>query len=132
MTSSDHILDQIDSAVEDWTISEDAMRSRPGTASTQDGGEWEWQGFAMGGLVVVEVTVIVDASEAFVRLSQLRDNLAAWAEAIRPRLEEVGRAFDQVGETARAATHGDCSHKPAPRHDRPAWQTPYGPAQRRR
>lgn len=131
MTSSDHILDQIDSALRDLTVSGDAMRSQPG-ASRAEAGEAEWQGFATGGLVIDEVTIVVDASEAFIRLGQLRETLAAWGEAVRPRLQEIARTFDQIGETARETAADDCSHKPAPRRDRPAWQTPYGPAQRRR
>lgn len=132
MTSSDNILDQIDSALCDLTVSGDAMRSQPDAARTQDEGDGDWHGFTMGGLVVGEATIVVDASEAFIHLDALREALAAWGEAIRPRLEEVGRALDQVGETARAATDSGCGHQPAPRRDRPAWQSPYGPAVRRR
>lgn len=134
MTSSDNILDQIDSAVRDSAVSEDAMRSQPGTARTE--ADREWQGFTLGGLVPVmdetTILVIVEASEAFARLGELRDALAAWGEAVRPRLEEVGHSLAKIGETARQAAGNGCGHQPAPRRDRPAWQSPYGPAARRR
>lgn len=130
MTSSDSILDQIDSALGDRTVSGDAMRSLP--AAHPEASGREWPEFTAGGLVMGEATIGVDASEAFIRLAALREALAAWGEAVRPRLEKIARTFDQIGETARATAVDDCSNKPAPRRDRPAWQTPYGPAQRRR
>jgi hypothetical protein len=105
MTSSDSILNQIDSALRDLTVSGDAMRSLP--AAHTEAGEWERQGYA-------------------------REGLAAWAEAVRPRLEEVGDSLKQLSETARQAAADRCSNQPTPRCDRPAWQSSYRPARRRR
>lgn len=162
MTSTDDILAQIDHAVADWTISGDAMRSRPepepepfyfgGTTPTlyiaDEAGEWQ----QVEGVASVEVCVEMPAidpefAEAWARLAdRIREAelervrraqvaLAAFVQAVKdtlaPAVEQAGRdtseAFRHLPE---AEGCNDCV--PPPRRDRPAWQSPYGPAQRRR
>ena len=139
MTGSDDILAQIDNAVEDWTVSVDAVRSRPGYEPSPPKlsirrGDGEWQ--ELEGVASVDfgpeervVFITVDVTEAVNQIRNLRERLQVWAEAVQPQMEEIGRALDAVGKQAREAADG-CT--PAPRRDRPAWQSPYGPARRRR
>ncbi|MEV2249376.1 hypothetical protein AB0I94_02265 [Streptomyces sp. NPDC050147] len=57
----------------------------------------------------------------------MTDLMHAYAEAIRPVMEELGRAFQTMREAGLVEDDG----KPARRPDRPAWQSPYGPPTRR-
>lgn len=56
----------------------------------------------------------------------LRSFMRAYAEAMRPVMEQLARSFQAM----RDAGLVDESGKPARRPDRPAWQSPYGPPQR--
>ncbi len=117
---TDDVLGQIDAALDDWDVSGDAMRWAPDAA-----------GEAPEPPPLTVDTVGFD--EAFACLRDMRESLARWAEAARPQLEEVGRSLAKVGESAQQAAACDvhCGPPPPPR-DRPAWQSPYGPARRRR
>ena len=134
MSTADQIIDQIDSAVEDWTISEDAMRSRPTAETVPATGIWigpvgaeaydetTWQ--RLEGVTGIdfgpeqEVYVItVDTTEAVEQLRRLSVGLQALTEASKPACEAASANVD---------------HCPPPsRRDRPAWQSPYGPPRRR-
>ncbi|MFJ9657593.1 hypothetical protein ACIRPR_06445 [Streptomyces griseoflavus] len=64
-------------------------------------------------------------------VAQLHTALARYVEALRPQLEAIGRAFADLGQQLHAAGLIDADGNPT-RTDRPAWQSPYGPAPRRR
>jgi hypothetical protein len=164
VTSADDVLNQIDSALYDVTVSADAMRSRPvaepadiqGVTPTvyiaDEAGDWqEIQG-------VIRVSIDTEIDQASIDpmaittqapapdWSTVRDAIVR-VEAEQARraeivLEGLKRAMAQlatpVGEAADAFRHlpeavgcNDCK-PPAPPRDRPAWQSPYGPARRRR
>lgn len=59
--------------------------------------------------------------------TMLEDMRAAF-QRIAPAIQEAGEAFRHVPE---AVGCDDCTKPTRPR-DRPAWQSPYGPPQRRR
>lgn len=54
--------------------------------------------------------------------------MRAYARAIQPVIAEMGRAFEAMREAGLIDESGRPTHRP----DRPAWQSPYGPAPRRR
>lgn len=152
MTTADSILDQIDSTLGDYSLSDDAMRCAPDLPSRP----------------AVRLTVGVDAREILIRrlvdlhgLTRLTARHAVLAtergdsseradlvraeahavaaemaqrirvafqpmiEALRQLGESIKQLQQQVPELAEAA-------RPARPRDRPAWQSPYGPARRRR
>lgn len=123
MSTADGILDQIDSTLGDYAVSGDAMRWAPDAA----GGRPE----ALPRTVVITIDT-TRINEAFAYFREIREHLHTWAEAARPQLEEAGRSLAKVGETAQQAAACDVHCKPARPRDRPAWQSPYGPARRRR
>jgi hypothetical protein len=159
------ITDLIDSALHDYDVSGDAMRSRPapeprttgtrlwivpaGTEPDADG----WQPLGHVGEVEIEyegdeepdfpadfatptnIVIVIDAASvtaAAERIRQLQAAFQAYVEAVRPRMEEAGRALAQGFEALRQAGLVDHDCKPARPRDRPAWQSPYGPPRRRR
>lgn len=65
-------------------------------------------------------------------VAELHTALARYVEALRPQLEAIGRAFADLGQQLHAAGLIDADGNPTARPDRPAWQSPYGPPQRRR
>lgn len=83
----------------------------------------EWQ--PLNGIT----NVVVYETPDCVREAQetLRTALRAYAEALRPVLEQIARSFQALREAGAIDEDG----KPARRPDRPAWQSPYGPPQRR-
>lgn len=161
MTSTDDVLAQIDAAVEDWTISGDAMRSRPaqaaetqvwvapaGTDPAADG--WQPLG-AIGELdmTIGEFTIDPEAVASHAPTptwdevrqiiidvqAERAQRVQAIFDAIRQGLERLAAPAEQAAEAFRhlpeAVGCNDCGKPPRPR-DRPAWQSTYGPAQRRR
>ncbi|MDX3019890.1 hypothetical protein [Streptomyces acidiscabies] len=64
----------------------------------------------------------------------IREGYAAFANAYvtaaRPMIEEAVRALEAVGRSLRAARLIDQDGNPVRHPDRPAWQSPYGPARR--
>ncbi|MFF2383711.1 hypothetical protein [Streptomyces sp. NPDC058108] len=176
MTSTDDVLAQIDSAMEDWTISGDAMRSRPEavdqpefrgcTPSMQIGDEVQawiapagtdpgddgWQPLGVIGgldLTIGEFTIDPEAvapQVPTVNWDEVREHLlriqAERARRMQQMFEAIRQAFGQLAaplaQAAEAFQHlpeaedcDDCGKPPRPR-DRPAWQSTYGPAYRRR
>ena len=167
MSTADHILNQIDQALDDWTVSGDAMRSRPAAepqgprvwlapAGTEpDGDGWQEVGYLTSidleidqatidpaALTTPEPTVTwqelsnyiaeVQAERARRAQQLIQEWVRAFTESIQaaqPRVEEAGRA---IAEYAKAVEQAAPPQPPGRRHDRPAWQSPYGPAQRRR
>jgi hypothetical protein len=55
-----------------------------------------------------------------------------FARALRPQIEAAARTFAELGQQLQAAGLIDADGNPTQPRDRPAWQTPYGPATRRR
>lgn len=119
---TDDILGQIGAALDDWDVSGDAMRWAPDAAGEPP---------EPPPLTVAITVDTVRIGEAFDRLHDVREGLARWAEAARPQLAEVGRSLAKMGEAAQRQTC-DVHCGPPPPRDRPAWQSPYGPARRRR
>ncbi|OQQ13011.1 hypothetical protein B0675_40040 [Streptomyces sp. M41(2017)] len=161
MTRADDILQQIDSTLDDWTVSGDAMRSQPAvdpagfqgvTPSVfvaDEAGEWQELGHATG---LVFHTELPAPDEAFMRAWQelqeqirrvqierarrareILDVLARTLyESVKPAVEEAGRNIARSLDSLKQAGVIDADCKPVRPRDRPAWQSPYGPARRRR
>lgn len=53
--------------------------------------------------------------------------MRAYARAVAPLIAEMGRAFEAMREAGLIDESGKLARRP----DRPAWQSPYGPAQKR-
>ncbi|MGI5353462.1 hypothetical protein ACQEU8_36655 [Streptomyces sp. CA-250714] len=72
----------------------------------------------------------VDPEAVRVAVEQMRAVMRAYVEAITPALHAAARA----AETARTARRDDYALAPPPAtpRDRPAWQSPHGPAHTRR
>jgi hypothetical protein len=162
---SDEILAQIDSTLEDWTVSEDAMRSRPAVEQPEadgprlwiaptgtDPGDVAWQeiGVLDVDLQIEQATIDPAAlqpaptvtwqeladyiaeiqAERARRAQQVIDALTrAFTEVVKPAAEAAARGLAQMQQTVEQAAP---PLPPGRRHDRPAWQSPYGPPQRRR
>jgi hypothetical protein len=118
---TDHILGRIDNTLDDWGVSGDAMRWAPDAAG---------ESAEPPPLTVVITVDTTRAVEAFDRIRDMRESMRSWAEAARPQLKEVGRSLAKMGEAAQLQTCDVHCKPPRPR-DRPAWQSPYGPASRR-
>lgn len=151
MSTADHILDQIDHALGDYSVSDDAMRSRPEPAGPRGkttmsimGADGEWQ--EVGGIATIDIEVDtggVDQQLARLAARQnterrvieiheaLRSFMRGYAEAVRPAIEEFGRQLQAASQAMRSAGLIDDHGKAVRRRDRPAWQSPYGPARRR-
>lgn len=57
--------------------------------------------------------------------------IRAYREALRPVLAEAVKVWDAYVQALRDAGVMDDEGKPVRRRDRPAWQSPYGPPQKR-
>ncbi|MEU6768550.1 hypothetical protein ABZ916_39330 [Streptomyces sp. NPDC046853] len=137
MTSTDDILAQIDHALYDVTVGPDAMRSRP----APDAGPQVW--IAPAGTDPAD-----EGWEPIGHLVDIEEQVTI--VEIAPDLERLTRAFQAVQQMLRRVTwttnagewvdtNGDPVEPPVrprpalPRRDgRPAWQSPHGPAHRRR
>lgn len=153
MSTADQIINQIDHALGDYAVSADAMRCAPdlppppAVRPRANGRNMLIQRLIdRHGLTADEArAAILDAErgqqgphtelaglEAQAALDEIR---AAFRAAFQPLLERVTAQFAQLKEAFQhlpeAAGCNDCG-RPARRRDRPAWQTPYGPAPRRR
>lgn len=158
MTSADRILDQIDGALADWTVSGDAMRCTPApeprtpqVSIMMPDGEWQ----DIQGVISARFDMEIDQStidtstiqtEAMVDWEEFRQSIVRirveQARRAQEFLDALKQAFLQLAPAAaraaeafrhlpEAAGCNDCG-KPARPRDRPAWQSPYGPARRRR
>ncbi|MBD9721933.1 hypothetical protein PV755_09335 [Streptomyces caniscabiei] len=156
MSTADHVLDQINSALNDYTVSDDAMRSQPEPPAApkrgpdcdlqimDEAGEWH----NVPGVTTVEIQIEYSDTEFQNSIQALRENLAriqverarqvqemaqmfarAYVQAMKPAMEAAAAAFAEV---QKAVQHANPPLPPGRRHDRPAWQSPYGPPQRRR
>jgi hypothetical protein len=152
---SDDILDQIDTALHDWSVSDDAMRSAPADTLERgpdvrmyladEAGEWqELPGVAAVDIQFPTPSVLEEFAQQWAdfidrmtrqRVEQARRAQEAFeaftralTEPMKRSVEEATRAFETLQQTAQ--------QEPPPasvrRRERPAWQSPYGPAQRRR
>lgn len=152
MSTADHILDQIDTALGDYAVSDDAMRSAPDLLPPPERPRTNGQNViirrlidrhgltaeqAQAAILAVEQGQTGEHSdlaalEAQAFLAEFQANLRA---AFQPLLQRVADQFRQIKEALQylpeAVGCDDCG-KRVPRRDRPAWQSPYGPAPRRR
>lgn len=163
MSTADHILDQIDNALHDYDVSDDAMRSRPEpepvafggfTPTVQimdEAGEWQDLGVASAEIHITTAPELEEFAQRWAdfveRLQARRREEArqaraafeafgrAYAQAMKPAMEAVAQGFAEIQKAMQhvpeAVGCNDCG-QPAPPRDRPAWQSPYGPARRRR
>lgn len=158
---ADNILDQIDSALEDWTVSDDAMRSRPAPEPSKpqlwiapvgtplDGDGWQPLGGIRDiGLRIGPPTIDPEFVRQWaefqeriirVRVEQARQVQTAFeviAEWVRQRLipaaQQAARDAERAMEACEKAGICDDHGRPLPPRDRPAWQSRYGPAHQRR
>ncbi|MFF3886584.1 hypothetical protein [Streptomyces sp. NPDC001914] len=72
----------------------------------------------------------IDPEQLRAAVEQLGKALRAWAEAVAPIVHAAARTLAQAVEAARAAQQDDYALAPPPHRprDRPAWQSPHGPA----
>ncbi|MEU9245835.1 hypothetical protein [Streptomyces sp. NPDC048385] len=164
MTAAREVLASIDAALEDWTVSADAMRCTPDPAPSVPAVPvvrtpplaiartilvrrlTEYHALTLQtarqavadaeaglhtehtGLVHAEARAVV-ANTTHAAASAV----AAFLRAMRPALEAMAQAAQRAAVALASAT-SSAPGCPAPhrRLGRPAWQSPYGPAQRRR
>lgn len=107
---ADDILSQIDTCLGDYDVGPDAMRYAP-------------DGAVRPGLGVIVVTV--DSATLEARLREARDSLQRLAEAFAPAAQNAAKAMAEFQRALEARPHPDGQ-------GRPAWQSPYGPARRKR
>lgn len=159
---SEDILAQIDDTLDDWTVSGDAMRSRPPVEREPTGprlwiapvgtGPRDDSWHEVGHVTIIDFHIeppevdpefqqrwqelqdyLVRAAAERARLAQqvIRAFTQAFTESletVRPRIEEAGQAIADCAN----AVEQTAPQRPGRRHDRPAWQSPYGPPQHRR
>ncbi|MEV8318001.1 hypothetical protein AB0Q95_27905 [Streptomyces sp. NPDC059900] len=72
----------------------------------------------------------VDPEQLREAVEQLGTALRAWVEAITPAVRAAAQALAKAAEAARNACPDDYALAPPPHRprDRPAWQSPHGPA----
>ncbi|MFF9269118.1 hypothetical protein [Streptomyces rochei] len=162
MSSSDEILEQIDAAVHDWTVSGDAMRCRPAPEPdpvpavpvVPDTGRAAARAVLVSRLVDrgLEPAVAAAAVRA-AETGQATEHLELLSAEARAAAAEAGqrvgqvvaafvRALQPVVQAAAAVmrqlddalrTAGHTASSGKPDcRDRPAWQSPYGPPPRRK
>ena len=139
---TDDVLDQIDTALHDNTVSGDAMRSRPAAEPVGRGilvrrlvdnhGLNDAEARAAGSAHELgrtpEHTDLVRA-EARAVITETMQRLRA---AFRPMAETMNATLKQIAESLKTLRTCDVHPQaPARRYDRPAWQSPYGPARRK-
>ncbi|UUU21692.1 hypothetical protein [Streptomyces sp. DSM 40750] len=66
------------------------------------------------------------------RSAELHAALAKFAESFAPVARAITESFAQLGRQLRESGLIDEDGQPVKPADRPAWQSPYGPPQRRR
>lgn len=76
----------------------------------------------------------IDPEQLRAAVEQLGSALRAWVEAVTPAVRAMAQALARAAEAARNACPDDYALAPPPvaPRDRPAWQSPYGPARPRR
>ncbi|MET9729725.1 hypothetical protein ABZZ79_03360 [Streptomyces sp. NPDC006458] len=162
MPTTDEVLAQIDSAVHDWTVSGDAMRSRPTPepapavplvpappllvaraelvhrlVTHHDMAPETAQRAltdALEGRHTEHTAVIhAEARAAVAERAHIAGTaIAHFLQAMRPALQAMAEAARQAGQAMRAAAH-IAEHCHAERQrGRPAWQSPYGPRRGRK
>ncbi|QCX81207.1 hypothetical protein C9F11_38120 [Streptomyces sp. YIM 121038] len=160
MSTADHILGQIDNALHDTTVGPDAMRSTPRPAARPQITPFRQarqllidrlidnhglapatarpavlateQGHASrhADLVRAEARAVMREAAEPIRAA-LQPALEAAVHAMRAFAEACKRMTDDAGWTDTSSCPAPTAEPRSP-HDRPAWQTPYGPAPRRR
>jgi len=156
---ADDVLNQIDTALHDYDIGPDAMRSTPdppppvtrprangSTALARRLTERHGLTPEQARTAVLEAEQGRDteharlaALEARAALEEIHAHFRAGFQAFAERVtQQFRQVADQFARMKEALAHlpeaegcNDCGKPPRPR-DRPAWQSPYGPPQRRR
>ena len=149
MSTADHVLDQIDHTLGDYDVSYDAMRCAPDLPPPP-----AVRPRINGRNVIVQRLIDrhgLNADEAHAALlaaergqdseqarlaaaeaqAALNEVAAQIRAAVQPMIQRVADQFRQIKEVLQQLPEV-VDYKPAPRRDRPAWQTPYGPPSRRR
>ncbi|MEV6124401.1 hypothetical protein AB0M23_28490 [Streptomyces sp. NPDC052077] len=164
MPSSDEILQQIDAAVHDWTVSGDAMRCRPAPEPPPElppapavpyTGHAAARSHLVGrlisqGLTPSEAAAAVRTAEtgepaehlelalaeAHAAAAEARQHIlraaATLLRALQPAVQAAAAALRQLADATRTTGPDGTGGGPGRRRDRPAWQSPYGPAPRRK
>jgi hypothetical protein len=153
---TDHILGQIDSVLDDWDVSNDAMRCAPDLPPLEK--RYVQMSFGVDPREILIRRLVeqhgltrLTARHAVLAVerggdSERADLVRAEARAVAAELgERIRIAFQPMAQAAVAALKqisesikklqqaGICDDrgKPVQPRDRPAWQSPYGPARRR-
>jgi hypothetical protein len=161
MTTADEVLNQIDAAIADHTVSADAMRSTPNPEpaagprlwiapadTSPDETGWQEVGFITDADFTIEGPAVDpeleqrwrEVQEYMRRVEAERVRRAGELLVVPTRaLQALKLAVEQAARNAAKAIQalqqaGVCDDhgKPVRARDRPAWQSPYGPAKRRR
>jgi hypothetical protein len=96
------------------------------TVEIEQDGEW----VPVSGIASIEIAAAPDALAE--RLAEVQTTLRRFVEALAPVARAYGEQLAQLGAALQRAGLLDEHAKPVRRRDRPAWQSPYGPPQRRR
>ena len=156
---SNDILEQVDTAVDDWATGPDAMRSTPsGTPRTTGtptpsphGPRAEAREVLIRRLVDHHGLTRMTARHAVFAVERghssryehlvrteanavIADVSARIRASLQPFAEAMAEAFRRVAEAVNAMRQDqyELAPPPARRSDRPAWQSPYGPPRSRR
>ncbi|MGD6750966.1 hypothetical protein [Streptomyces sp. BH105] len=93
-----------------------------------DNGEWQPLEGITNVVIYEETEAVRAAADRLREVTQaMHAFMQAYADALRPAVEQMARAF----QTMKDANLIDEQGKPVKRSDRPAWQSPYGPPRRR-
>jgi len=146
------VLDQLHATLDDWTVSDDAMRHKPDSPVPAVRPRANGRNILIQRLIerhgldvdTAQAAVLAaergqtdgDAALAAAEAQAVLDEIAAqFRAAFRPMMQRVVDQFRQIKEAFQhlpeAVGCNDCG-KPVRPRDRPAWQSPYGPAPRRR
>ena len=153
MSTADHILDQIDTCLGDYDVSDDAMRCAPDLPPlAREPAPRRTRNlliqrlidrhnlaadYATAAVLAIE-RGLTDGPHAELAAAEARAVMNEMVErlriAIQPMAEGAVAALKQLSESLarlRESTSTDDCSKPTRPRDRPAWQSPYGPPRRR-
>lgn len=148
---TEDVLDQIDATLDDWAVGPDAARHAPDKAATIGGGRRDAarevlvrrlvechgvaRSAALNAVIAAERGVATQHSElvqaaaraaAEEAMQSIRRAFRPMVETMAETMKQLAAAFERMHATVPAA-----GTRAGRRTDRPAWQSPYGPAPRR-
>lgn len=151
------VLDQLDATLDDWAVGPDAMRYTPDRGTPAVGGNRAagrellvrrlvenhdlTRTTARRAIIAAEArrttshTPLVHAEARTAADEAMRSVRAAFrpmVETMAETMKELKAAFERMRAAVPAATCPCPDSRSGRRTDRPAWQSPYGPATRRR